>query len=68
MCIGNCCRLELDFEPLFATVALYDAKEKKKVTILISTCIKTFTKEEHQLHKTKYSVVCTINVNRGVNF
>lgn len=29
----NCCRLELDFEPLFATVALYDAKEKKKVTI-----------------------------------
>ena len=26
-------RLELEFEPLFATMALYDAKEKKKVII-----------------------------------
>lgn len=27
-----CYRLELDIEPIFASMALYDAKERKKVT------------------------------------
>ena len=38
VCLFFPIRLELEFEPLFATMALYDAKEKKKVT----ACIRYF--------------------------
>ena len=29
--VANICRLETTFEPIFAELALYDAKERKKV-------------------------------------
>ena len=65
-CLFNSFRLELEVEPIFASMALYDAKERKKVILAVEQFIRICFRK-HQPGHVAQSVTC-LTADPGVFF